>query len=115
MPTTFYPLHEKLNDSRFEVVHRAYNLYAAGGFQVPKHRTLFPNVSDGQGNVLSCHSVYERIVLGRATCVLPVTGGYICGVVGRVRSELCGTRWVSFSVRSILLRTAAFCGAGNCR
>ena len=32
------PLGEELNDSRFEVVHRACNLDAAGGFEIPKHR-----------------------------------------------------------------------------
>jgi hypothetical protein len=42
------PLREELNDSRFEVVHRAYNLYATAGFEVPKHRALFPNVGDSQ-------------------------------------------------------------------
>ena len=39
-------LGEKFNDSCFEVVHRAYNLYAAAGFEVPKHRAFFPNVGD---------------------------------------------------------------------
>ncbi len=39
---------EVLNHSRFEVVHRACNLYAAAGFEVPKHRALFPNVGDSQ-------------------------------------------------------------------
>ena len=29
------PLGEELNDSRFEVVHRTCNLYAAGGFEIP--------------------------------------------------------------------------------
>jgi hypothetical protein len=29
------PLGEELNDSGFEVVHRACNLYAAGGFEIP--------------------------------------------------------------------------------
>ena len=42
------PLPEELNDSRFEVVHRAYNLYATAGFEVPKHSALFPNVGDSQ-------------------------------------------------------------------
>jgi hypothetical protein len=46
--TVQYPLREKLNDSGFEVVHRACNLYAAIGFKVPKHRAPFPNVGDGQ-------------------------------------------------------------------
>ena len=44
----YQQLREKLNGSRFEVVHRAYNLYAAGGFKVPKHWALFPNVRDSQ-------------------------------------------------------------------
>ena len=29
------PLRKELNDSRFEVVHRACNLYTAGGFEIP--------------------------------------------------------------------------------
>src|SRR5271169_1126896 len=62
----YQQLREKLNGSRFEVVHRACNLYAAAGFKVPKHRALFPNVDDSQRHVLSCHSVYERVVFGRA-------------------------------------------------
>jgi hypothetical protein len=37
---------QELNDSCFEVVHRARNLYAAAGFKVPKHRALFSNVGD---------------------------------------------------------------------
>jgi hypothetical protein len=41
-------LRKELNDSRFEVVHRACNLYAAGGFEVPKYRALFPNACDSQ-------------------------------------------------------------------
>jgi hypothetical protein len=42
------PLREELNGSRFEVVHRASNFYAAHGFKVAKHRALFPNVGDSQ-------------------------------------------------------------------
>ena len=42
------PLREELNGSRFEVVHRACNLYAAGGFEVPKHRAPLANVGDSQ-------------------------------------------------------------------
>jgi hypothetical protein len=42
------PLREKLDDSRFEVVHRACNFYAACGFEVSKHRALFANVGDSQ-------------------------------------------------------------------
>jgi hypothetical protein len=41
-------LGEELQGSRFKVVHRARNLYAAHGFEVPKHRALFANVSDSQ-------------------------------------------------------------------
>ncbi len=40
------PLREELNYSCFEVVHRAYNFYAAVGFEVPKHGAPFPNVGD---------------------------------------------------------------------
>src|SRR5579862_6221173 len=60
------PLSEKVDNSRFEVIHRACNLDAAAGFEFPKHRALFSNLGDGQFHVLSRHSVYERIVFGRA-------------------------------------------------
>ena len=42
------PLRQELNRSRFEVVHRACNLYATAGFEVSKHRALFPDVGDSQ-------------------------------------------------------------------
>lgn len=63
------PLGEELNDSRFEVVHRACNLYAPGGFEIPQHRAPLPKVGDSHNNVLSGYGVYERVVLGGA---LPV-------------------------------------------
>ena len=37
---------EELNCPRFEVVHRACNLDAAGGFEFPKHRAPLANVGD---------------------------------------------------------------------
>ncbi len=33
-------LRKELNDSRFEVVHRACNLYTAGGFEIPTPRSI---------------------------------------------------------------------------
>jgi len=35
LPGSINRLGEELNDSRFEVVHRACNLYGTGGFEIP--------------------------------------------------------------------------------
>ena len=46
----------------------------------------------GHGLFSKCWGQSGKLNLLRATYVLPVSRGYVCAVVGRLRCVLCGTR-----------------------